>query len=268
VGNPDWQGQGVNQSRLLRRSLSDLMQIDSTVDLHRVLFEHSLDRYRALCDEQGRGLGTLLALGATDLEAQALSQHPFDEILLTGIIEPNERLCAVMAADSRVRYEKQNAERLTIASRSFDLVYCKETLHHLARPVLGFYEVLRVCREAALIMEPFDTHLDRLLNRLGLTTVYETEQLGNLQLRDNFVYRWDRKRFEYVLNSLYLESGYSIEMTVGWLSARYNCHPSPVLRRISALAGWLLGFVPGSRGNYVTALIVPGSDLPPDPNPA
>jgi hypothetical protein len=51
------------------------------------------------------------------------------------------------------------------------------------------------------------------------------------------------------------------------MSSRFNGHPNPAVRRFAALAGWLVGFVPGSRGNYMTALIAPGSDLPPDPEP-
>jgi hypothetical protein len=46
---------------------------------------------------------------------------------------------------------------------------------------------------------------------------------------------------------------------------------SPYVQRIAqtiaALAGWLFGFAPGSRGNGRTALIVPGRDWSPDPEP-
>jgi hypothetical protein len=133
--------------------------------------------------------------------------------------------------------------------------------------VQGLYEMLRVCRGAALVIEPYDSQLDGLLRRLGLSSVYESNQFGNLELRDNFVYRWNRKELEFALKSLYLESGSSLELTLGWLSSRLNGHPNWAVRRFAALAGWLVGFVPGSRGNYMTALIAPGRDLPPDPEP-
>jgi hypothetical protein len=118
-----------------------------------------------------------------------------------------------------------------------------------------------------LVLEPYDSQLDGLLRRLGLSTVYESNQFGNLELRDNFVCRWNRKELEFALKSLYLESGSSLELTLGWLSSRLNGHPNWAVRRFAALAGWLVGFVPGSRGNYMTALIAPGRDLPPDPEP-
>jgi SAM-dependent methyltransferase len=251
-----------------RRSLRDLLRIDSTMDFHSYALEHAIGRYRALRSEQGRGLGTVLSIGANRREARAFSNHPFDEIYLTGILDADDELRAIANSDARVHYEKQNCERLTFESGSFDLVFCKESLHHLARPILGLYEMLRVCRDVAVLLEPFDSQLDRLLQRLGLSTVYESNQLGNLELRDNFVYRWDRKQLEFLLNSLYLRSGYSLELTLGWMSSRFNGHPNLAVRRFAAVAGWLTGFVPGSRGNYMTALIVPGRDLPPDPKPA
>jgi SAM-dependent methyltransferase len=270
--NPASEGQGVasaraNRTRVYRRSLRDLLSIDSKVDFHRYGIEHAVERYRLLREEQGLGLGTVLSIGSTDREARGFVEHPFDEIRLTGILDSDDGLREIAASDPRVRYEKQNCERLRYGSGSFDLVFCKESLHHLARPVQGLYELLRVCRGAALVLEPYDSQLDGLLRRLGLSTVYESNQLGNLELRDNFVYRWDRKQLEFALKSLYLESGSSLELTLGWMSSRFNGHPNRAVRRFAALAGWLVGFVPGSRGNYMTALIAPGRDLPADPEP-
>ena len=270
--NPAGEGQGAasaraNRTRVHRRPLRDLLRIESTVDFHDYAIEHAIARYRRLRDEQGLGLGTVLSIGSTHREARRFVAHPFDEICLTGVLDSDDRLREIAAADPRVRYEKQNCERLGYASGAFDLVFCKEALHHLARPVQGLYEILRVCRGAALVLEPYDSQLDGLLRRLGLSTVYESNQLGNLELRDNFVYRWSRKELEFLLKSLYLESGSSLELTLGWLSSRFNGHPKRAVRRFAALAGWLVGFVPGSRGNYMTALIAPGRDLPPDPEP-
>jgi SAM-dependent methyltransferase len=270
--NPTGGGQGAasaraNRTRIFRRPLRDLLRIDSYVDFHDYAIGHAIERYRLLRAEQGLELGSVLSIGSTHREARHFVEHPFDEICLTGILDCDDELRAIAAADPRVRYEKQNCERLSYASASFDLVFCKEALHHLARPVQGLYEMLRVCRGAALALEPYDSQLDGLLRRLGLNTVYESNQLGNLRLRDNFVYRWNRRELESALKSLYLESGSSLELTLGWLSSRFNGHPKWAVRRCAAVAGWLVGFLPGSRGNYMTALIAPGRDLPPDPEP-
>ena len=266
------EGQGVasaraNRTRVYRRPLRDLLRIDSTMDFHRYGIEHAIERYRVLREEQGLGLGTVLSIGSTYREARRFIEHPFDKIRLTGILDSDDELREIASSDPRVRYQKQNCERLSYVSGSFDLVFCKESLHHLARPMQGLYEMLRVCRGAVLVLEPYDSQLDWLLRRLGLSSVYESNQLGNLELRDNFVYRWDRKQLEFALKSLYLESGSSLELTLGWMSSRFNGHPNRAVRRVSAVAGWLVGFVPGSRGNYMTALIAPGRDLPADPEP-
>jgi len=264
-------GAPSNRRRLHRRALSDLWSIDSTLDFHRYLIDHAVGRYHAVITGRSgavaANLGSVLAVGANHREASMLQQFPFDRILLTGIVEPEPALLRAADDDPRIRYQRQNLESLPFESGSFDLVFCKETLHHLARPVLGLYEMLRVCRRGAILIEPCESQFNRVLERVGLSSVYETDQSGNPHGRDNFVYRWNRGNLESLLSSYYLESGYGLDWTVGWMSARYNAAAAPVVRRAAAIAGWLLGFVPGSRGNYATALITPGRDLPPDPAP-
>jgi len=149
--NPASGGQGAasaraNRTRVYRRALRDLLRIESTMDFHRYGIEHAIERYRVLREEQGLGLGTVLSIGSTYREAQRFVEHPFEEICLTGILDSDDGLREVASSDPRVRYEKQNCERLSYASGSFDLVFCKESLHHLTRPVQGLYEMLRVCR--------------------------------------------------------------------------------------------------------------------------
>ncbi|MDH3213302.1 MAG: class I SAM-dependent methyltransferase [Myxococcales bacterium] len=255
----------MNRVRVRRRRLRDLLRIDSHADFHDYLFRHALERYHASLPQADPGLGEILAIGANHREARALAKLPFARILLTGITDPDDAIRDVARSDPRVSYRIENSESLSLDSRSFDLVLCKESLHHLARPALGLYEMLRVCRRAALWIEPYDTLAGRLFEAIGLATVYETQQAGNLGGRDNFVHRFARRPLELLLNSYYLESDYALEIHLGWMSSRFNAHPAKPVRRAAALAGWALGFVPGSRGNYMTALIVPGRDLPPDP---
>ena len=44
-------------------------------------------------------------------------------------------------------FSKENAEKLSFKSNSFDYVLIKETFHHLPRPWLAIYEAYRVCRK-------------------------------------------------------------------------------------------------------------------------
>jgi hypothetical protein len=71
--------------------------------------------------------------------------------------------------------------------------------------------------------------------------------------------------FDELLKSYYLDSGYKIDITVGWLTSKWNGNKNTIVRIIAALAGKLLSLIPGSRGNYMSTLIIAGNDLPPDP---
>ncbi|MCT7528306.1 class I SAM-dependent methyltransferase [Aliarcobacter cryaerophilus] len=52
------------------------------------------------------------------------------------------------------KYLKLDSENIDLENNSFDFVITKETLHHLPRPYLGLYEMLRVAKEAIVIIEP------------------------------------------------------------------------------------------------------------------
>ena len=56
-------------------------------------------------------------------------------------------------------YKVENAEKLSFESNSFDFVFCKESYHHFPRPMIAFYEMLRVAKNAVVIIEPNDVNL-------------------------------------------------------------------------------------------------------------
>jgi ubiquinone/menaquinone biosynthesis C-methylase UbiE len=54
-------------------------------------------------------------------------------------------------------FSEQNAESLTFEDGEYDYIMMKETYHHLPRPYLAIYDMLRVCRKAVIIVaEPID----------------------------------------------------------------------------------------------------------------
>jgi ubiquinone/menaquinone biosynthesis C-methylase UbiE len=54
-----------------------------------------------------------------------------------------------------------NAEKIALEDDAFDYVVCKEALHHMSRPYLAVYEMLRVARKAVMIVaEPCDPVID------------------------------------------------------------------------------------------------------------
>ena len=53
-------------------------------------------------------------------------------------------------------YKVENAEDLSFADNSFDVVFCKESYHHFPRPIIALYEMIRVARKAVVLIEPND----------------------------------------------------------------------------------------------------------------
>lgn len=50
----------------------------------------------------------------------------------------------------------ENAEQLSFEDKSFDYVFCKESLHHFPRPYMALHEMVRVARNAVILIEPND----------------------------------------------------------------------------------------------------------------
>jgi SAM-dependent methyltransferase len=257
----------VSRIRIRRRSLDTLLRVQRYEDYHDLLFEEALDPHCAAAKRAGREPGAVLAVGAGWREAQALVRRPFQRIVLSGVAEPDPQVQEACARDPRVVYELANGEALPYESKSFDLVLSKEALHHLARPVLGWYEMLRVCRHRAVMIEPWDCGLQRGFDRLGLTTRFERGQIDNIAARDNHVFRFGERSLAALLASYYLESGARCDVRVGWLSTRVLMPRSAAVRRALVTAGWAASQLPGAAGNLATISIEPGNDLPPDPRP-
>lgn len=54
------------------------------------------------------------------------------------------------------KYSVENAECLSFQDNSFDYILCKESYHHFPRPYLALYEMLRVAKDAVILIEPQD----------------------------------------------------------------------------------------------------------------
>ncbi len=57
-------------------------------------------------------------------------------------------------------FSEENVESLSFDDESFDFVLCKETFHHLPRPYIGLYEMLRVSKVGVLLIEPYDRFIN------------------------------------------------------------------------------------------------------------
>lgn len=249
----------MNEIREFRRPLARYIGIDTYEHFQERLFRHALDRYQELCG--AGGLGSVAVTCGMVVDAVQVTRYPFDEILITGLGDQRQAILDAVGHDPRIRYQEENAESLTLDDASFDLVFCKFGLHHLARPTLGVYEMLRCCRRATVFIEPYDSPARRLLERVQVASVYERKK-RNPGRRDNYVYPFSRRQLINLLNSYYLDSGYRLELHYGWYSDRSTWRLPRPLRPLSAYAGWLLQYAPGAAGNLLTALICPGTDRP------
>lgn len=78
------------------------------------------------------------------------------------------------------QYAIENAEQLSFADGSFDYVFCKEAYHHFPRPYLGVYEMLRVAREAVILVEPHDP-ISKMPALLALRNIFDRFDTNALQ---------------------------------------------------------------------------------------
>ena len=95
---------------------------------------------------------------------------------------------------------KEDAENLSFADGSFDVVIVHAGLHHCYSPHLALLEMYRVARKCVIAFESRDSLLMRTAVRLGLTLDYEidavtSEGTGGVANGSipNFIYRWTER---------------------------------------------------------------------------
>ncbi len=156
------QAQTNHLSARAQLTRSDFENYEKSVDAwrhHRMMAPFQpfaeLDNYSWLTvgDANGWDAARLISMGAQNVAASDLSGVRLENAKKEGLI--NE-------------YRVENAESLSLADKSVDIVFCKEAFHHFPRPWLGLYEMLRVAKRAVLLIEPRDWIIDRgPLNILG-----------------------------------------------------------------------------------------------------
>ncbi len=244
-----------------RPSIKEILEVNSPEHFHSFLVNQSINSYIKNLKNK-LDLSSVLALGANHVEAENFIKFPFKKIVLTGITPADERIKRVIKKDKRVSYKIENIEKLSFKSSKFDMVFVKEALHHVSRPILGLYEMLRVSKNVVIFIEPHETFLGNILEKLNLSSIYEKNYFNGKKLRDNYVYRWNKKEIIKIMNSYYLESGYKIIFSNCWMSNRYNMKHSSFLIKIFNLFGWFLSFLPKNKGNYLICTIFAGKDIP------
>jgi ubiquinone/menaquinone biosynthesis C-methylase UbiE len=111
-------------------------------------------------------------------------------------------------------YRKENAESLSFPADSFDFALCKEAYHHFPRPLMALYEMLRVSKRAAILVEPADwlpSPVPRRIMQLAknrLKTLLGREiphpDTGNFEPVGNYVYNISERELQKVALGLNL----------------------------------------------------------------
>lgn len=143
------------------------------------------------------------------------------------------------------QYKKENAEKLSFKENSFDFVLCKESYHHLPRPILALYEMLRVAKKAVVLIEPNDV----IKRQINWKQLFGIEVLSNyvnkFETSGNYVYGITRREIEKVALGLGLQ-----EISFAGLDDIYiqgvekePLKPIGSLQRIIKIKLWLLSLL-------------------------
>ena len=96
----------------------------------------------------------------------------------------------------------QDAESLTFADHSFDMVVACAGLHHCHSPHRALLEMYRVARRCAVALEARDGFLSRIAVRMGVVDEYELTAVVGNDYRfggvkntsvPNYIYRWTER---------------------------------------------------------------------------
>lgn len=139
------------------------------------------------------GRSVLIASCGTGVDVHYLRKYYDGDFTVSDLSKESVQMALRLNKNIRGGYIEDN-ENLSFADNSFDYVFIAASLHHLPRPIIGLYELVRVAKYGVILIEPNDSWLMRLATRFKLAT--EIEESGN------YVYRfsaWDMKRISRAL---------------------------------------------------------------------
>jgi SAM-dependent methyltransferase len=102
----------------------------------------------------------------------------------------------------RIEAQTADAEALPFADASFDVVLVRRGLHHLPRPMLGIYEMLRVARSHVVLLEAQDNWLTRRLTAGRLFGLIPHG--GRVECHGNYIYRFSRRELRKLAAAMFL----------------------------------------------------------------
>ena len=136
----------------------------------------------------------------------------------------------------------EDNEELSFDDDSFDFSFIAASLHHLPRPVLGLYELLRTSKRGVIVIEPNDSWLTSLATKIGFAQKYE--------MHGNYVYRFSKRDVEKISSSLFCD--FKIARCFATHRIARTKAEFFLLKIINGLANLLCP----SQGNYIIFVLV------------
>jgi SAM-dependent methyltransferase len=143
------------------------------------LMEPVLDRMKFARNEAWLTVGD----GAYGLDAIRMGRKGFTNVLPTDI---DGKLLEVSKSKGLIKdYKVENGEKMSFEDDSFDYVLCKDSYHHMPRPSIALYEMIRIARKAVVLIEPQDPWID--------DPVMPGPQIAGYESVGNYVYTISRR---------------------------------------------------------------------------
>ena len=151
-----------------------------------------------------------------------------------------------------------DAESIELSDCSYDVVVVQDGLHHLPRPALGFTEMLRVARVAAIVIEPHHGLVGRLFGR-----EWEVQDEAI-----NFVFRWNRMMLEQCTRSYLLSRNARVICIRVWdhnlAVGRVVGHLPSALRLVGAKGIYVLLSAFSRIGNMMVGVVLKDNEAAPE----
>src|SRR5579871_422415 len=147
---------------------------------------------------------SILVIGGGNIDIVLMETIGFKNVTLS-----NMTTAAIARTDRQKTASLLDAEALTLADDSFDVVFAHDVLHHCYTPHKAVREMMRVAKRGVIFFDPNDSAFMRALLRLKFSFPYETGIVAALNYSGggvmgsavpNYVYRWTPRELEKTAN--------------------------------------------------------------------
>ena len=153
---------------------------------------------------------TWMTIGDYGADAYFLRKMGCNNVIATNIVDHQLQYLKENGILSGIEVKTINAEQIALPDESVDLILCKESYHHFPRPPIAFYEMLRVCREAVVLIEPREPNMKRPLDVLRVfvkTILRKKKKIEQLfEHCGNYIFRLSEKEITKAMIALQKDS--------------------------------------------------------------